>query len=72
MHEDMCPICLEPVPLSAADRIVLACKHAFCMACLVRWTTVCTDRTVRAENCCPTCRAPIIHSIGKVQKNEAT
>ena len=43
-EKDDCPICYEPL----ADPVTTACKHKFCIACLLGWLEI--------ANTCPSCR----------------
>jgi tetratricopeptide (TPR) repeat protein len=71
LNHDVCPICLDDPDAKTAPVITLvACKHVFCLPCLVKWKRHCNSSSSRdpwsVASCeaveiqstlvCPTCR----------------
>lgn len=49
-EDKICVICRESV---SGPRIITACRHEFCMTCLLHWAQ-------RGHNTCPTCRRELV------------
>ena len=65
-HEaaETCPVCLE-APASGARRVVRACGHAFCDACITRWLSEKVTCPVCVRDLSETCESELVDVPGE-------
>ena len=59
-EETNCGVCAKELPIDA-NRAYTACKHLFCISCLLKW------HKANSKATCPMCRAPFYEDDEQVQ-----